>query len=114
MYTYLLGHDKNVIQDILEDIPWRKLADEMELRKKSIHEACKNEYIPSECCIQEVVQRFIDTQQSEPCWQTVEKIITILEKLDNYKYQHVISQLREEFDIGELLCKSIIIMKLQE
>lgn len=72
----------STIVDVLKDVNWRTLQDQLNLdQETSIHTACQNEPDPLECQLREVVKRFIDSQDPEPCCDTAEKIAEVLETL---------------------------------
>ena len=71
-----------IIADELKDVDWRELHDHLKLKQEAyIHAACQTEKRPLECQLREVVKRFINSQDPEPCCHTAEKIANALETL---------------------------------
>ena len=87
------GPDRNRIQGVLRDVPWKMLN-----QNNAVHEACKNEGSDrAECHIREIINW---SQSSESCQDTVKKIITALEKLAT-PYVKQASELWGMFGEGE-------------
>ena len=88
---------------VLKDVPWRLLADQLNLRQEAnIHEVCKNDQEPVTCAMRKVVKEFTDIQppQSWSCRDIVKKIATALEKLTPPRIRQA-SELRNMYNIGE-------------
>ena len=77
--SLIIGPQRNKIEQILQGVDWRVLANQLDLTDEvaSIDGACQN----LECKLREVVNRFINRQDLEPCHMTVEKIARALETL---------------------------------
>ena len=99
-HTISAGPERNRIQHKLRDVNWRDLVNELDLTYQlaSIGEACSREHDPAACRLAGILERFIQSQPSETCKRTVEKIVVALEKLKNH-YQA--TELRRMFMIGE-------------
>ena len=99
-HTISAGPERNRIRDKLRDINWRDLVNELDLINQltSIGEVCSKEHDPMPCRLAEVLERFIQSQPSESCKETVEKIVVALEQLENH-YQA--TELRKIFLTGE-------------
>ena len=84
---------------VLKDVPWKDLADQLDLgQNTAIETTCRND--PASCYLKEVVKRFMSTQHAEPCRRTVEKIVTALEGLSP-PHVKVASELRKKFNLGK-------------
>ena len=102
LYVYI-GPERNSIQEKLINVDWRVLTDQLDLtsQTRSIHGACYKELDAVTCYLREIIGRFIDSQPSEVCNKTVEKIAIALEKLGR-KYWKEVHELRRMIATGEL------------
>ena len=74
---------------------WKSLQYELKLdQETSIHTTCQNEPDPVKCRLGQVVKIFINTQDPEPCYETVDKLASALKKLDPPQIR-VANELRE-------------------
>lgn len=82
----LIGRQRVQITEILMDVRWTLLHDLLDLNQKtSIETTCQNEGLPAECQLREVLDRFINSRDPEPCCKTVEVIAGVLKQSKNNK-----------------------------
>ncbi|CAI8044651.1 hypothetical protein GBAR_LOCUS24751 [Geodia barretti] len=79
----------------LKDVDWKSLHNELILHEEtSIGSTCRDDLDPVKCRLGRVVKIFINTQKPEPCFETVDKIASALERLDPPQIR-VANELRE-------------------
>ncbi|CAI8041760.1 hypothetical protein GBAR_LOCUS23171, partial [Geodia barretti] len=77
-----IGPQRNQIVSILDGVDWVELANQLNLKDEihAIAGACQQEN-PVACRLRQIVDRFINSHDLEPCYMTVEKIAGALETL---------------------------------
>ena len=77
-----IGPQCNQIVRKLHGVDWQELANQLNLEDETqaIAGACQQEN-PVACRLRQIVDKFINSQDLEPCHMTVEKVASALEKL---------------------------------
>jgi hypothetical protein len=90
----LTGPQCNQIVRILHGVDWEELANQLNLEDEipTITGACQYQVA---CRLRQIVDRFINSQDLEPCHMTVEKIASALEEL-HFPHTKKAEQLRRE------------------
>ena len=86
-----IGPQRNQIVSILDGVDWVELANQLNLEDEihAIAGACQQEN-PVACRLRQIVDRFINSQDLEPCYMTAEKIAGVLEALKYTKQADLI------------------------
>ena len=81
--SYLIGPQRNKIENILDDVNWMQLANELSLTNQITHidGTCRMQRHPVSCRLNEILKRYINGQETAPCPKIVENIARALESL---------------------------------
>lgn len=81
--SFLTGRQQNKIENILDDVNWRQLANKLSLTNQIAHidGICQMQRHPVSCRSNEILKRYINGQETAPCPRIVENIARALEAL---------------------------------